>query len=156
MEALSHKRVRETIGGVLMLLVGIASAWGGSRYSIGTLSRMGPGFFPLALGVILALTGLILIVLAQVSAPEPPRKLLPPEWRGWTCIVLAVVGFGVIGRYGGLVPATFATVFISALGERQNTLKNAILLGLLMVAFCLLVFIWGLQIQFPLFTWGGS
>jgi hypothetical protein len=156
MEALSHKRVRETIGGVLMLLLGIASAWGGSRYSIGTLSRMGPGFFPLALGLILAATGIVLIALAWVAAPEAPRKLLPPEWRGWLCIVLAVIAFGVIGRHGGLVPATFATVFIAALGERQNSLKNAVLLGLLMVAFCLLVFIWGLQIQFPLFTWGGA
>ena len=155
MQALSHKRVRETLGGVLMLLIGIGSAWGGSRYSIGTLSRMGPGFFPLALGVILALTGVVLVVLAQVAAPEAPRELLPPEWRGRLCIVLAVVAFGVIGRYGGLVTATFATVFISALGESKKTLKSAELLGLLMVAFYQHVFIWGLQIQFPLFTWGG-
>jgi hypothetical protein len=57
------------------------------------------------------------------SATE--HKPRPPEWRGWLCICSSIVAFAVIGKYGGLLPATFAIVFIAALGDRQNTLLNA-------------------------------
>ena len=50
--------------------------------------------------------------------------------------------------------ATFAIVFISALGDRRNTVKSAFLLAAAMVVVCLIVFSWGLQLQFPLFRWG--
>jgi hypothetical protein len=60
----------------------------------------------------------------------------------------------VLGQYGGLLPATFAVVFISALGDRQNTVKGAFLLSIVMCAVCVAVFWYGLQVQFPLFQWG--
>ena len=151
MKALAHRHVREYIGGSLMVVLGIVAAVEGGRYSIGTLSRMGPGFFPVALGVILAAVGLVLLIGAKLAAPQPPLPTLPPEWRGWIAIVVGVIAFGVIGQYGGLVPATFAIVFISALGERENTLKGALFLATLMVMFCVVVFSWALGIQFPLF-----
>ena len=152
-DTLGHKHVREYIGGVLMLLIGIGAAVKGGSYSIGTLSRMGPGFFPVSLGVIVALIGAVLLVGARLAPPESPKEVPPPELRGWLCIVLGVIAFGIIGRYGGLIPATFAIVFISALGERENTIKNALALAVLMVVFCLVVFAWALKIQFPVFRW---
>jgi hypothetical protein len=152
-EALAHKHVREYIGATLMILLGIGAIAEGSRYSIGSLSRMGPGFFPVALGVILTAIGVVLLINARIAVREPPVKPLPPEWRGWACIVLAVIAFVVVGHYLGLVLATFAIVFISALGERENTWKSALALSLGMIVFCLVVFAWALQIQFPLFPW---
>ena len=97
----------------------------GSRYPIGSLSRMGPGFYPMALGAILALVGLALIATARFSRTQTEDKVLPPEWRGWFLICASIVAFVVLGKYGGLVPATFAVVFISALADRENTLLAA-------------------------------
>ncbi|MEJ0045599.1 MAG: hypothetical protein WDN04_05275 [Rhodospirillales bacterium] len=48
------------------------------------------------------------------------KEKLAPEWRGWICIVASVLAFVVLGKYGGLLPATFAIVFIAALGDRDN------------------------------------
>ena len=75
------------------------------------------------------------------------------EWRGWGCILAGVVAFVVFGQYGGLVPASFASVFIAALGDRNNTWKNAAMVAAVMVAFGVLVFHFGLSLQLPLFRW---
>jgi putative tricarboxylic transport membrane protein len=147
---------KDYYGGGLMVLLGLGAMLQGSHYPIGSLSRMGPGFFPVALGAILALTGLAIAAGARASVPEGEETVLPPEWRGWICIVAGIVAFVVLGRYGGLLPATFAIVFISALGDRQNTVKSAFVLAIAMVAVCVLVFWWALQMQFSLFQWGGA
>jgi putative tricarboxylic transport membrane protein len=147
---------KDHIGGALVALLGIATIWGGQRYNVGSLSHMGPGFFPVALGCILLLCGGAIAVTAALPHDPKDDENLPPEWRGWFCIVASLVAFAVIGHYGGLVPATFAIVFISALGDRKNSLLNALILAAVILAMCLLVFVWGLQITFPLFVWGQS
>ncbi len=52
------------------------------------------------------------------------------------------------------MPATFAIVFISALGDRQNTIKSALDAGARDRRGCVVVFWWALQMQLPLFGWG--
>jgi hypothetical protein len=146
---------KDYYGGGLMFLVGIGAVWKGLDYKIGTLSRMGPGYFPVGIGAILALMGLLIALGARRAEPEKDSKTAHgPEWRGWSCIVLSSIAFIVLGHYGGLLPATFAVVFIAALGDRQNSLKNAFILAAAMVVVCLIVFSWALQLQFPLFRWG--
>lgn len=154
MQIFGSKQYRDYTGGGIMLLLGIASAIQGSTYPMGTLNRMGPGMFPTALGVILAFLGMVLLVTAKLSEPVVDRHPRSPEWRGWFCIVLSIASFVVLGTYGGLLPATFAIVFISALGDRQNTIVSALILSLAIVAVCVVVFWWALQLQFPLLNWG--
>ncbi len=145
---------RDYYGGVLMLLIGLGAVVQGRQYPIGTLSRMGPGFFPVALGAILALVGLAIVASARLVAPVAGAAPRRPEWRGWFCIGLSIVSFVVLGKYGGLVPATFAIVFISALADRENTILAAAVLALATVAICVVVFWWALQLNFALFGWG--
>ena len=66
-----------------------------------------------------------------------------------------MLAFVVLGQWGGLVPATFASVFVSAMGERENTVKGAALLSAVLTVFCVIVFHFGLTLQLPLFQWGG-
>jgi hypothetical protein len=154
MQKLVNKSNRDYVGGALMIVIGAAAAIQGQSYQIGSLSRMGPGFFPTALGVILALAGVVIIITARLSEPEGEDKNLPPEWRGWFCICASIVAFVVLGKYGGLLPASFAIVFISALGDRDNTIVSAAVLAAAICLVCVIVFWWALQVQFPLFTWG--
>jgi putative tricarboxylic transport membrane protein len=145
---------KDYYGGALMIAIGLAAVIQGRQYPIGTLSRMGPGFFPVAVGAILAFTGLAIAVTARFAARKAEETALPPEWRGWFCIGLSIVAFVVLGRYGGLVPATFAIVFIAALADRQNTILAASVLALSTVVICIVVFWWALQMNFALFGWG--
>ncbi len=149
-----NKRNRDYYAGGLVILLGCGAIVQGSTYGIGTLRSMDSGYFPVALGVVLALLGAGIVATAQRNIPEGEEKFPPPEWRGWACIALGVVAFVVLGRYGGLLPATFAIVFISALGDRNNTLKSALLLSLALVVVGAVVFRWALRVQFPLFQWG--
>lgn len=148
---------RDYYGGALMMLMGVGAALEGMRYPVGTLSRMGPGFFPTALGVILALIGVAIAAGARrTPAGKEEAAPPPPEWRGWACISGSIVAFIVIARWGGFVPATFAVTFISAMGDRENTVKDAAILAAAMVAICVVVFWWALKLTFPLFVWGSS
>lgn len=143
---------KDFLGGLLMLVLGLAIVWQATSYDIGSLRRMGPGYFPLGLGVILGVTGVALMLTAKAPAASVDR--LAPEWRGWLCICSGIAAFVLLGQFCGLIPATFAVVFISALGDRQNSLRGAALLGLVMSAACVLVFWWLLKVPFPLFRWG--
>jgi hypothetical protein len=158
-----NRHNRDYYGGGLMLLFGLAAIWTGMSYRIGSLERMGPGFFPVALGVILALTGVAIMIGAAANAIAEGKEEdkeggkeanLRPEWRGWICISLSIVAFVILGKYGGLVPATFGIVFISAMGDRQNTVKSALILAAAMCLVCVAIFWYALQVQFPLFQWG--
>jgi hypothetical protein len=155
--AMNKRRIqynKDYYSGALMLLIGLFAIWSGIGYQVGTLGQMGPGFFPVSIGVLLSLTGAVIAIQAARSAPVQRGEALPPEWRGWICIVLSIVAFVVLGRYGGLLPATFAVVFISALGDRQNTLVSAAALAAAISVVSVVVFWWALKVQFPLFQWG--
>ncbi|WP_253206993.1 tripartite tricarboxylate transporter TctB family protein [Verticiella alkaliphila] len=147
----------DLIGGALVALLGIGAVIQGSTYSIGTLARMGPGFFPVALGWILIGLGILIALNADPVAEEDLEHDIsrdPADWRGWGMIILGLIAFIIIGRWGGLAPATFALVLISAMGERDQKLVHAVALALGVTVVGALIFSWGLQLQFPLFRWG--
>lgn len=151
---------RDYYAGALMVLIGVGAAVQGFQYNIGTLTRMGAGFFPVALGVILTCLGVLIAGTAKRPQLRPtlheggPLKSETPEWRGWFCILASIVVFIVLGTWGGLLPATFAIVFISAMGDRDNTWLSALVLASVISLSCVVIFWWALQVQFPLFTWG--
>jgi hypothetical protein len=152
----------ELASGGLMLVIGLGVAYHGMDYDMGTLRNMGPGFFPVALGVLLAIVGVLIAVGEKVPAAArvhmhanaPRKQALKPEWRGWICICLGVASFVVLGSHGGLLPASFSIVFISALGDRDNSIRDAALFALGMAVLAAVVFHWGLSVQFPLLQWG--
>jgi len=145
---------------VFTLLIGAGTALGSLDYNLGTLARMGPGYFPLMLGVILIVLG-VLIVITPDSADEiradarrePLKKMIQRRLRPWGATAGGVIAFIALGRYGGLVPATFALIFVAALGDPKNSLKSCFWLALGVVVFAVAVFHYGMQMQFPLFAW---
>jgi hypothetical protein len=145
-------RKRDLCGGLLIFLIGVGAVIQGLQYPLGTLANLGPGMFPTGIGVLLALVGLVVAMSSTDSAKG--EHDFAPEWRGWGCIIGGTLAFAVLGVYGGLVIATFALVFISALGDRTNTVLQAAVLAGAMVIVSIVVFWWALQLQMPLFAWG--
>ena len=160
--------VRELSGAALMVILGIAVVWAGTSYQMGTLTRMGAGYVPVVLGGLLIFVGILIAATTRRSPTAPvlagvePAVPAPPkhgewsgfQWRGWSCILGGVAAFVVLGHWGGLVPATFASVFVSALGDRENTMKHALLLAIGVTVAGVAIFHYGLGLVFPLFTWG--
>jgi len=153
---------KDHCGALLLLALGAGVLALGLGYRMGSLNRMGAGFIPVVLGALMMLVG---VAIGVTAAPPGQREMvnpLPghgthaggPEWRGWLCILGGVVAFVVLGQYGGLLPATFASVFVSALGDRNGSVKSSAVLAAALVVFCLIVFHYGLSLQLPLFQWG--
>ena len=152
---------KDHLGALLLIALGAAVLALGLGYRMGSLNRMGAGFIPVVLGVLLILVGIAI----GVTAATPGQAMInplpgegahggAPDWRGWACILGGVLAFVVVGRYGGLVPATFASVFVAALGDRNNTLRGAATLSTILTVFCVIVFHYGLHLQLELFQWG--
>lgn len=153
-EHLLHK---DFMGGVLMFIIGTAVSVNSATFDIGTLSQMGSGFFPLVLGLVLTVVGVVLAIEGSTSsqdASEKREKEHSPEWKAWALISIGILSFVVLARFAGLLIATFSIVFISALGDRDNTWRSAALLAVVMVAVSVVVFWWALKIQLPLLAWG--
>ncbi|SAI45495.1 membrane protein [Bordetella ansorpii] len=155
---------KDYYGGALMVLVGLSAIYAAFNYHIGSLSHMGPGFFPASIGALLALVGLMIAASARGQKPAPEagaeeaaQHAHPsdfPDLRGAVCIIGGTLAFLLFGHYGGLLPATFFAVFICGLGDRTNTVKQVLLLAVAMCVIATVVFWWALQLQLPLFTWG--
>ena len=145
-------RKRDLYSGVLIFLIGAGATLLSLQYSVGTLADIGPGLFPAGIGALLALSGLA--IAATATKTKDDREDHPIDWRGWSCIIGGTLAFAILGMYGGLVIASFAIVFISALGDRNNTVLQAAALAAAMVVVSIVVFWWALQLQMPLFTLG--
>lgn len=124
----------------------------GSGYKFGSLARMGPGFMPVVLGIVLAFVGILIAATAFLSSEADDSKFLPdhPQWFGWLCILAGPVLFIVVGYYGGMIPAIFACVFVSALGDKTATYKSSFVLACSVTVFGVLLFHYLLNIPFPL------
>lgn len=147
---------KDYFAGGLMVLIGIGAILEARHYSLGTLFHMGPGFFPIILGVTMTGIGLLIMTVAATSqAVEGDQLHVPnPEWRAWACILAGPVLFIILGNYGGLIPATFACVFVSALGDKESTLKSSLILAIAITVFGVALFSYLLQVSMPMWRWG--
>ena len=147
-------RKRDFYAGGLMILIGLVAAYNGPSSRLGTLMHLGPGLMPLALSIILILLGIIIAGGAINAADGEGEDILPehPQWRGWGCILAGPLCFMIFGSVGGLIPATFSCVFVSALGDRAATLKSALVLATVITVFGVALFSYLLQIPMPLLT----
>jgi hypothetical protein len=143
---------RDYYAGGLMVLLGVGAALTGSGYKFGSLARMGPGFMPVVLGVVLAFLGLLIAGTALGSSEPDDRKFLPdnPQWFGWACILAGPILFIILGHYGGMIPAVFACVFVCALGDKTATYKSSLVLASGITVFGVILFHYLLNIPFPL------
>lgn len=145
-------RRRDFCAGALLMLLGGGVIVQARENSYGTLMHMGPGFFPTALGVILIFLGVLIAGSAFAPGDGEQQHILPekPEWFGWACILAGPIFFIIAGEYGGMAPATFLCVFVSALGDKTATLKNSFLLALGITVFGCALFHYVLHVPFPI------
>ena len=154
----SFKMKRDYYAGGLLILFGLGAALKGPDYGSGNLMHMGPGFMPTALGVMLILLGIAIAGSAVVTPAGENEHVLPEhrEWFAWGCILAGPLAFIIFGTFFGMFPGTFACVFVSALGDRGQTLKSALVLSTLVSVFGTGLFAYLLQVPMPIFTLGGG
>ena len=149
---------RDFFSGLMFTTVGGAFAWGAGDYEVGSAARMGPGYFPLMLGLLLALLG-IAITIKSFSGPAASSgdRIGAFAWRPLLLVLLANVLFGVllvglpsIGLPAmGMFVAIMVLTLVASMARKGFRWKESLLLGAGLSLGSYLAFVRVLQLQFP-------
>ena len=145
-------------GGVLFIALGltfavIAKGLGTSLlpgYAMGTPARMGPGFFPFYLGVILTILGVVIAMSGLKVHEGDPGKVEPFHWKPILYVLTSIVVFGLVLKIVGMLLAGIMLVVGASKGSQDFQLKRVVILAFCLVIFCALVFVVGLKLPIPL------
>ena len=151
------KSQKDFFAGLMFMVTGIAFAWGATNYSIGEGARMGPGYFPLMLGILLAIIGAAVVFSALVVETEDGDKIGSWAWRPLGFIIGANVLFGIclggIPKIGfpslGLIIGIYVLTFVASLASDEHNNKEVAILATVLAVMSYLAFIVLLKLQFP-------
>lgn len=149
------KSQKDFFSGLMFTGVGIAFAWGATSYKVGDGARMGPGYFPLMLGTLLAILGGIIVFNALVVETEDGDKIGSWAWRPLFFIILSNLAFGVLlgGLPSiklpafGLIASIYALTIISALAGNEFKLKEVLILATVLAIGSYVAFVLLLKLQ---------
>jgi hypothetical protein len=149
-------------GGIIFAVIGLmfaiiarGFAIGGNvllaGYTMGTPARMGPGFFPFWLGVILLVLGAVISTAALRSAPGAEGSRLERfHWKELFFVLGSICLFGILLKPIGMLLAGMLLIVGASFGSVTFNFRKSLLLGLFLVTFCALVFVMGLKLPIPL------
>lgn len=136
-------------GGILLLCGGFMAINAMANYELGTLQRMGPGMFPLGLGLLMAGFGVALGVMAWFrSGPMPDIRIWSPLF-----VLLGIAGFALAVRPLGLIPAILAVTIISSFAELKVRPLSLAILCLVLCVMAWLVFRVALGLPLVMIRW---
>jgi hypothetical protein len=151
------KSQKDFFAGLMFMGVGVAFAWGATTYSVGTGARMGPGYFPLMLGIFLALLGTAITFVALVSQRVGGDKIGKWAFKPLFFVIAANLLFGVC--LGGLpsigIPAVgmmvgiYVLTFVASMAEKGMKVKATFILATVLAVISYVAFVKVLKLQFP-------
>jgi hypothetical protein len=145
---LKIKDKKDFASGLMFIAFGAFFAILARGYQMGTAAKMGSGYFPFWLGVLLALIG-ALVLFKSLSAKNEEHELGKWDWKTIMWVTGSVVLFAVILQYIGLILSIIVLVFFSALASHEFNWKQTIVTASIVLGISYGAFIWGLKLQFP-------
>lgn len=146
--AIALIRRRDVAAGLFLLAFGAAIVAGAAGLRIGTPTRMGAGFLPLALGLLLALVGLALTAQGARSADLLPKIV---SLRPLAALILAFLVFALMVEEAGLALSTFVVVIVSGFATPGRKWRETVLYAALLALFAVLLFV--VLLKLPLTVW---
>ena len=144
-----HGARKDLLAGGIFVAFGLAFALTSITYEVGTALRMGPGYFPLVLGGLLVVLGILIAVKGFVAADSDDIGPIP--WKALALLVAALLFFGFTIQGLGLVPALFVTVFLAGMAGHRARVIPAVVIAVCLTALSVLIFVIGLQLRLPYF-----
>jgi hypothetical protein len=151
------KSQKDFFAGLMFSVVGASFAFGASTYTVGNGARMGPGYFPLMLGILLTILGGFIIFEALVVETEDGEKIGSWAWKPLGFIIGSNVLFGILlaglPKLGipafGLIIAIYGLTFVAALAGEEFKAKEVAILATVLAIMSYCAFILLLKLQFP-------
>lgn len=141
---------KDFLAGLLMLLIGAGGFIMALDYPFGSALRMGPGYFPRVLAGILMTFGVYVLIRGILKFERVKGRW---GWKPLAFITAALAAFGWTMNQFGFIPAVVVVFILSTLGGHEFKWKEVLILTVVMGAFAIAVFIYGLGLPYPL--WGG-
>ena len=132
--------------GLMFAGFGVIALWAGADYPQGVPRRIGPGYAPRLLGMLLAGIGLFLVVRAWWTRESIDTTV---AWRPMLLILASVVAFALVFEASGLVPAIIVSVAIANFATSENDWTTAVVLGAILAFFAWALFVKGLALPLP-------
>lgn len=136
-------------GGLLILIGGFAAIHAVMTLRLGTIWQMGPGMFPTAVGVMIALFGVGILIAGMLRTGEKVEV----DLRSLLMIALSVLAFAVLIKPFGLVPAIVALIFVSARADGKLSFRSTAMLAGGLSLMAVLIFQIGLRMPLSPFSW---
>jgi hypothetical protein len=137
------ERPRDVAGGLVVMAIGAGFFLFGRELELGTSFRMGPGYFPTVLSLLMIGLGAAMTVLAW-RAPHQEGAFGHVPWRGVLLVAGATIFFGFALRGLGLAPVLVLVVLATAWASRYASWRSSVPLALGLAAFCVFLFVRGL------------
>ncbi|NVO12630.1 MAG: tripartite tricarboxylate transporter TctB family protein [Rhodoplanes sp.] len=143
---------KDVWAGLIYIAFGGLMFWGALGYRLGTAGRMGPGYFPRVLAVILVAIGVVALVRGLIVRGE---RIDGIAWKPLALILASSVLFGLLLERAGLVVALVALVLVSASASKEFRFDPKAVAGLVaLIGFCVAAFVKGLGVPMPILgTW---
>ena len=146
---LAIRNQKDVAAGLIYVLAGAAFSLGALNYKLGDAARMGPGWFPFWVGVLLAAVGMATVA-SGMRASAAVEAMKRPQVGAMVWILGAVVLFGVLLKPAGLVLSLVVLVLVSSRASHEFTWRGTLVNAVVLVAFSVGAFIKGISLQLPL------
>ncbi len=151
------KNQKDLFAGLMYFVMGIAFAIGATSYNVGTGARMGPGYFPIMLGVLLALIGAVIMFTSLGSRPVESGRIGRWAWKPVAYIIGANLLFGMaLGGIPklhipalGMIVGIYALVLVASLASNTFRLHKVLMLATVLAIGSYMAFIVLLGLQIP-------
>ena len=138
---------KDFFAGLLFIAFGVAAIVIGSNYALGTAARMGPGYFPRILGLLLIALGLALALRALRLDGSPIPRFV---WRPLLVVLGSVLAFGLMVNHAGVVVSTIFLIVAASAASHEFRLRESLISGVALAALAVGVFVIGLKLQLPI------
>ena len=140
---------RDFGAGVMYILIGLFFAIVARQYQYGTAAKMGPGYFPFWLGLLMAALGLLVLV-KSMGAKAAIESIPKFNWKIIGLITGSICLYGILLPKMGFLVAVLVLVMVASSASREFSWKVSLINAAVLIAFTYSVFVLGLKLQFPL------
>jgi hypothetical protein len=146
---LKIRNQRDFGAGVMYILIGLFFAIVATRYQYGTAAKMGPGYFPFWLGMLMAAMGLLVLV-RSLGAKATIEAIPKFNFKVIGLITGSIILYGILLPKMGFIVAVLVLVMIASSASKEFSWKVALINAVVLIVFTYSVFVIGLKLQFPL------
>lgn len=143
-----RRALKDILAGAVIIALGLAFAIGALAYEVGDPLRMGPGYMPLALGLILVGLGIGVVIKGFLAGEG--EAIGAVDWRAMALLTAALLFFGLTVRGLGVAPALLGATLLAALSRSRTPLLEVVLISVGLTVLSVVLFIFVLQLRVPL------